>query len=86
MFFKEVARGGERTRVLSISVIFTFSPLYRWATAAPQHRNNVVALLRPILNFAPRGKLWPQGGKCPPKVNFVPWGWHSLLPRHSSKQ
>jgi hypothetical protein len=35
-FFKEVARGGERTRVLSLSFIFSFSPLYRWATAAPQ--------------------------------------------------
>jgi hypothetical protein len=34
-FFKEVARGGEQTRVLSISFIFSFSPLYRWATAAP---------------------------------------------------
>jgi hypothetical protein len=29
LFFKEVARGGERTRVLSISFIFSFSPLYR---------------------------------------------------------
>jgi hypothetical protein len=28
-FFKEVARGGERTRVLSISFIFSFSSLYR---------------------------------------------------------
>jgi hypothetical protein len=28
-FFKEVARGGERTRVLSISFNFSFSPLYR---------------------------------------------------------
>jgi hypothetical protein len=26
---KEVARGGERTRILSISFIFSFSPLYR---------------------------------------------------------
>jgi hypothetical protein len=32
---KEVARGGEQTRVLSISFIFSFSPLYRRATAAP---------------------------------------------------
>jgi hypothetical protein len=32
---KEVARGGERTRVLSMSFNFSFSPLYRWATAAP---------------------------------------------------
>jgi hypothetical protein len=38
-FFKEVARGGERTRVLSISFIFSFSPLYRWATAAPRATN-----------------------------------------------
>jgi hypothetical protein len=28
-FFKEVARGEERTRVLSILFIFSFSPLYR---------------------------------------------------------
>jgi UDP-N-acetylglucosamine pyrophosphorylase len=27
-FLKEIARGGERTRVLSISFIFSFSPLY----------------------------------------------------------
>jgi hypothetical protein len=25
---------------------------------------------RPILNFAPRGKLWPQGRSCPPWVKF----------------
>jgi hypothetical protein len=30
---------------------------------------------RPILNFAPKGKLWRQGRSCPPGVNFVPWGW-----------
>jgi hypothetical protein len=29
IFFKEVARGGERSRVLSISFIFSFSPPYR---------------------------------------------------------
>jgi hypothetical protein len=28
-FIKEVARGGEQTWVLSISFIFSFSPLYR---------------------------------------------------------
>jgi uncharacterized transporter YbjL len=28
-FFKEVARGGEQTQVLSISFIFSFSPLNR---------------------------------------------------------
>jgi CMP-2-keto-3-deoxyoctulosonic acid synthetase len=28
-FKKEVARGGEQTRVLSISFIFSFSPFYR---------------------------------------------------------
>jgi hypothetical protein len=31
----------ERTRVLSISFIFSFSPLYRWATAAPHISNYV---------------------------------------------
>jgi hypothetical protein len=30
---------------------------------------------RPILNFTPRGELWPQGRICSPGVNFVPWGW-----------
>jgi hypothetical protein len=29
LFLKEVARGGKRTRVLSIQFIFSFSPLYR---------------------------------------------------------
>jgi hypothetical protein len=29
MCFKEIARGGERTQVLSITFIFSFSPLYR---------------------------------------------------------
>jgi hypothetical protein len=33
---KEVALGGERTRVLLISFIFSFSPLYCCATAVPQ--------------------------------------------------
>jgi hypothetical protein len=28
LFFKEVARGGEQTRVLSISFTFSISPLY----------------------------------------------------------
>jgi hypothetical protein len=36
---KEVARGGEQTRVLSILFILSFSPLYRWATAAPHFVN-----------------------------------------------
>jgi hypothetical protein len=27
----------------------------------------VAAFLRPILNFAPRGKLWPQGWILPPE-------------------
>jgi hypothetical protein len=30
---------------------------------------------KPILNFAPRGKLWPQERSCPPGVSFAPWGW-----------
>jgi hypothetical protein len=35
----------------------------------------VSRLQRPLLNFAPRGKLWPQGWSCPPGVNFVSWDW-----------
>jgi hypothetical protein len=31
-------------------------------------------LQKTILNFAPRGKLWPPG-TCPRGVNFVPSGW-----------
>jgi hypothetical protein len=26
---------------------------------------------RPILNFAPRGKIWPQKRSCPPAANFA---------------
>jgi hypothetical protein len=37
--------------------------------------HHVLPGLRPILNFDPRGKLWPQGWSCPPGVNFVPWVW-----------
>jgi hypothetical protein len=45
----------------------------------------------PILNFTPRGKLWPQGQSCPPGLNFVPWGLSPggqiiCSPLHSSKQ
>jgi hypothetical protein len=35
--------------------------------------------LRPILNYTPRGNLWPQGRSCPPGVNFVPWEWSYSL-------
>jgi hypothetical protein len=35
--FFNVARGGEQTRGLSNSFIFSFSPLYRWATVAPHN-------------------------------------------------
>jgi hypothetical protein len=49
--------------------------------------------MRPILNFTPRGKLWPQGRICLPGVHFVPWVWVKVspggeihcLPLHSSK-
>jgi hypothetical protein len=35
-----------------------------------------IRFLRPILNFAPRGKLWPPGAKLSPRSeHFVPWGW-----------
>jgi hypothetical protein len=39
----------------------------------------LILILRPILNFTPRGKLWPQGRRCPQGVNFFPWGWSYLL-------
>jgi hypothetical protein len=37
--------------------------------------SNLHVFQRPILNFAPRGKLWTQGRSCPPGVNLVPWRW-----------
>jgi hypothetical protein len=45
-FLKKVARGGEQTRVLSIQFIFSFSPFYRWATAAPDQRFTPVEMLK----------------------------------------
>jgi hypothetical protein len=30
---------------------------------------------RPILNFAPRGRLSPQWWTCPPRANLFLWGW-----------
>jgi hypothetical protein len=30
---------------------------------------------KPILNFTPRGKFWPQVRICLTGVNFVPWVW-----------
>jgi hypothetical protein len=48
---KEVARGGVRTRVLSISFIFSFSPFYRWATAAPPRWAKIFAFLAKKINF-----------------------------------
>jgi hypothetical protein len=48
-----------------------------------QKRERIICLIalvkiffsKPILNFAPRGKLWPKGRSRPPGVYFVPWGW-----------
>jgi hypothetical protein len=34
---------------------------------------------RPILNFTPRGKLWPPGVKLSPRGEVVPQGWISPL-------
>jgi hypothetical protein len=39
---------------------------------------------RPILNFAPKGKLWPQG-RCCPRGEFCPLGVKFSV-HHSSKQ
>jgi hypothetical protein len=43
--------GGGRTRVLPISFIFSFSPLYRWATAATQEHELCckIHICRPML-------------------------------------
>jgi hypothetical protein len=30
--------------------------------------------LRPILNFTPRGKLWPPGTTLSPRGEVIPWG------------
>jgi hypothetical protein len=40
---------------------------------------------RPILNFTPSGKLWPQGEFVPqglilsPGGEVIPWGWNSMF-------
>jgi hypothetical protein len=30
---------------------------------------------RPVLNLAPRGKLWPPGAKLSPRSELCPYGW-----------
>jgi hypothetical protein len=45
-----------------------------WGPSSPLEQT-----LRPILNFTPRGKLWPPGAKLSPRGEFVPWGWNSLF-------
>jgi hypothetical protein len=41
---------------------------------------------RPILNFAPRGKLWSQERSCSPELNSSPGGEIPCSPLHSSEQ
>jgi hypothetical protein len=56
---KEVDRGGERTRVLSISFIFSFSPLNRGATAAPKYIHIINNCLFSLAHsFKPRVARW----------------------------
>jgi hypothetical protein len=37
-------------------------------------------LQRPILNFSPRGKLWPPRVNLSPRGEVIPWGWNSVCP------
>jgi hypothetical protein len=53
----------------------TWIQSFSWPAAWTTLRNVCAKTPRPILNFAPRGKLWPQGQSCPPVVNFVPLSW-----------
>jgi hypothetical protein len=53
----------------------------------------IMSFQRPILNFAPRGKLWlpweslsPRGEFCPLVVKLSPGGEIICLPLHSFKQ
>jgi hypothetical protein len=34
---------------------------------------------RSIINFTPRGKLWPPGVKLSPRGEIIPWGSNSLI-------
>jgi hypothetical protein len=34
---------------------------------------------KPILNFAPRGKIWSHGWVLSPRGEVIPWGWNSLF-------
>jgi hypothetical protein len=52
-----------------------FAASQRWR----RHLKLRLLQVRPILNFAPKGKLWPQRWSCPPGVNFVSWGWSHPL-------
>jgi hypothetical protein len=57
----------------------TWIQSFSWPAAWTTLRNVCAKTPRPILNFAPRGKLWPQELRCPPGVNFVSWGWSYSL-------
>jgi hypothetical protein len=59
-------------------VSFDTSSTQGWTFGAP--------LLRPILNLAPRDKLWPQGRSCPLGVKLSPGGEILCSTLHSSQQ
>jgi hypothetical protein len=66
---------------------------YVWRQALSSGVAVGVFCLRPILNFAPRGKLSPQRRSCPPGMKFCPLGVKLshrgeifCLPLHSYKQ
>jgi hypothetical protein len=56
-----------------------------WHSFVFLQKKTFLVTLRPILNFALGGKLWPQGRSCPqgcilsPGGEVFPWLWNSLL-------
>jgi hypothetical protein len=57
------------------SVIFKKLPKVNNRPLGENSPNLVTLLQRPILNFAPRGEVVPQGLTCPLGVKLgIPWG------------
>jgi hypothetical protein len=56
-------------------------PNYRQPKCWQSYPKSTKMQLRPILNFDPRGKLWPhvkvvpQGWSLSPRGEVIPWGW-----------
>jgi hypothetical protein len=52
-----------------VSKLFATIWTVKGKSASAECHSYRLRFLRPILNFAPRGKIWSPGG------NFVPWEW-----------